>query len=429
MQLQENTLFYERYRLIKILGRGGFSEVWLVEDTRANNKQMALKIYAPGTGLDDDGVKLFSQEFSLVFDMNHSNLLKPAHFDIYEQMPYLIMPFCERGSAAKLVDNISEDQAWHFLHDVASGLAYLHGKEPPVIHQDIKPDNVLIDGSGAFLITDFGISTRARSTLRKSVIVSENTGGTLAYMGPERFSRNNQPIKASDIWALGASMYELMTGTPPFGEHGGILLQGGADIPHLSENWSKDLKHIVIQCLQKETWDRPTAEKIVAWTQQHMNGLPVKWNDTPLPSPPAKRNLTAIIASITVTVCLCAGVLFYIYSNNNNSALLKECISHIEKGEAFEANDSTCKQAITEYRTAIDIIRANNLKTDVDVNAKLDKLSSKINGKFNDYVNRANTFINMGDDGREDAVILLEKALQLKDDNDVKTILNKLKIK
>ena len=80
MQLEQNTLFDGRYFLKKLLGRGGFSEVWLVEDTKVENKTMVIKVYAPNTGLDDDGARLFSREFSLVFDLNHTNLLRPAHW-------------------------------------------------------------------------------------------------------------------------------------------------------------------------------------------------------------------------------------------------------------------------------------------------------------------------------------------------------------
>ena len=137
-------------------------------------------------GLDDAGISLFTQEFSLVFDINHTNLLHPTYYDCWERMPYLILPFCKNGSIFKyLTDNnrITETESWHLLHDVAEGLAYLHAKLPPVIHQDIKPDNILINDENGYMITDFGISTRIRSTLRRNQ-GQELSGGTLAYMGP-----------------------------------------------------------------------------------------------------------------------------------------------------------------------------------------------------------------------------------------------------
>lgn len=272
MLLKENILFHNRYLLQKRLRQGGFSEVWLAGDTKTG-LNIALKVFAPGTGLDDDGVKLFSGEFALVFNLNHTNLLRPSHYDVFEYMPYLVLPYCKRGSVAGMAGKISETEIWKFLHDVAAGLAYLHAQEPPVIHQDIKPDNILMDANG-YLITDFGISTKIRSTLRRSTI--QSGGGTLAYMGPERFGKDNMPVKASDIWALGASVYELMTGNPPFGEHGGLIQKSGADIPDAAEEWPDGLKEMVNDCLQKETWDRPTAEEIVTVTEQHFRGEPVQ---------------------------------------------------------------------------------------------------------------------------------------------------------
>ena len=283
MALTEGLLFADRYKLIRQLGRGGFAEVWLAEDDMTK-VQVAVKVYAPGTGLDDNGIKLFTQEFSLVFDMNHTNLLRPTHFDCWDRMPYLIMPLIKNGSAFKYIaegKSMPEDECWKLLHDVAAGLAYLHEKTPPLIHQDIKPDNILIDDEGRYLITDFGISARVRSTIRGAK-AQEQSGGTLAYMGPERFSSNPKPIMASDVWSLGAMMFELMTGLPPFGNHGGMLQKNGADIPIIEGDYSQELKDIVTACIAKETWDRPSASKIEEMTYNKMHGIK---NETPVPDP------------------------------------------------------------------------------------------------------------------------------------------------
>ncbi|MBR4482222.1 MAG: serine/threonine protein kinase [Prevotella sp.] len=281
MALTEGLLFADRYKLIRQLGRGGFAEVWLAEDDMTK-VQVAVKVYAPGTGLDDNGIKLFTQEFSLVFDMNHTNLLRPTHFDCWDRMPYLIMPLIKNGSAFKYIaegKSMPEDECWKLLHDVAAGLAYLHEKTPPLIHQDIKSDNILIDDEGRYLITDFGISARVRSTIRGAK-AQEQSGGTLAYMGPERFSSNPKPIMASDVWSLGAMMFELMTGLPPFGNHGGMLQKNGADIPIIEGDYSQELKDIVTACIAKETWDRPSASKIEEMTYNKMHGIK---NETPVP--------------------------------------------------------------------------------------------------------------------------------------------------
>lgn len=257
--LTENQLFANRYRLVKRLGQGAFSEVWKAEDTLVGNLTVALKVYAPDKGLDEDGAKVFGDEFAIVFNLHHQNLLTPSTFDKEKNSPYLVLPFCEQGSSLKLVGKMDERQAAKFLHDVSSALAYLHAKD--IIHQDIKPDNVLIDGEDNYMVTDFGISTRIRSTLRRSV-GDKKSAGTMAYMGPERFGRNPKPIKASDVWSLGATVYELMSGDVPFGDMGGGMQTAGAIVPELEGNYSAELKQLVEQCLAKDTWDRPTAAQL-----------------------------------------------------------------------------------------------------------------------------------------------------------------------
>ncbi|GHU55663.1 hypothetical protein FACS189411_04540 [Bacteroidia bacterium] len=270
MQLKENEMFANRYLLEYLLGRGGFSEVWLVTDTLTELK-VALKVYAPGSGMNDLGVKVFSSEFSLVFDLNHNNLLKPSYFDTFDHMPFLVLPYCEAGSIARLIGEISESDAWNVLYDIASGLEYLHEQEPPVIHQDIKPDNVLIGPTGRYLLTDFGISMKVRNTFRQNLQDAGTSIGTLAYMGPERFSKFPLPIKASDIFSLGVTMYELLTGLAPFGEHGGLLLQKGAEVPVIEGNWSPQLVSIIESCLKKDTWERPSATEIKSLCEQYLN--------------------------------------------------------------------------------------------------------------------------------------------------------------
>lgn len=268
MKLQENMIFDSHYTLQRQLGRGGFSEVWLAHDSYMD-LDVAIKIYAPGQGMDEHSINEFRHEIKEVFHLNHSNLLKPQHLGIWENMPYLIMAYCPAGSCEKRVGTMTEPELWKLIRDVAAGLTYLHEKD--VIHQDIKPDNILIDTEGNYLITDFGISTRARSTLQKSVVGSSISqgSGTVAYMGPERFSQQPAPTKASDIWSLGATLFELIEGTTPFPrEVGGGMQKMGAEIPSINAPISDALKFTIFKMLSKETWDRPTAATLVEWANK-----------------------------------------------------------------------------------------------------------------------------------------------------------------
>lgn len=271
--LTENQVFANRYRLVKRLGQGAFSEVWKAEDTKANNMVMALKIYAPDKGMDEDGVQIFSGEFSLVFNVSHKNLLTPTYFDDFNGSPYLVLPFCEKGNAQKLVGKVDEEQVAKFLFDVSNALSFLHSQEPPIIHQDIKPENVLIDTAGLYRVTDFGISTNMRSTLRKSMGASHvnDNAGTMAYMGPERFNKNRETIKASDVWSLGAATFELMCGDVPFGDFGGLTQKNGADMPEIKGNYTNNLKQLVLACLALEPWDRPTAAQVCEICYQYIH--------------------------------------------------------------------------------------------------------------------------------------------------------------
>ena len=275
MNLNAGDIFNRRYRILKAIGQGGFAKIWLADDLRTNLK-VALKIY---NGLDEDGVREFKNEFTIVFGMANPYLLRPVSFDIYqESIPYLVMPYCSQGSIYRHTGQMPEERLWKLLRDVSSGLAYLHGQAIPVVHQDIKPANILLSDTDDYVITDFGISMTIRNTLRRSAMAP--VAGTLAYMAPERFSANPTPIIASDIWSLGATLFELMTGNAPFDNLGGSKQNAGASVPVITNQFSKELKSYVTACLQKEPWNRPTAATLADVAQRRLEGNRVRLSNT-----------------------------------------------------------------------------------------------------------------------------------------------------
>lgn len=267
MELQSNQLFNNRYRLIEVKGSGSFGEVWLAHDERVDI-DVAIKIYI---ALDYRGMQEFISEYKNAYKLNHPNLLHAEHFDMEGRRPYLVMPYCP-GKSTNLIGTTNERDIWLFIHDVAKGLSYLHSQD--IIHHDIKPDNILRNDSGVYVITDFGISVKMRSTLRRNSNneAKNSIGGALPYMGPEAFSDDPTAVKATDIWAFGATLFEIIAGELPFFGQGGVLLLNGAAIPRINKDVSDQLKHLVYSCLQKDTWDRPTAEQIATYAAAVLAG-------------------------------------------------------------------------------------------------------------------------------------------------------------
>lgn len=277
MQYTEGQLLDGRYILKKFIGSGSYGEVWVATD-RATELEVAIKIYL---SMDPQGLSDFKKEFQVSFDLNHTNLLHANYLGTTaeDNRAYLVMPLCPDGSATKYIGKADEFVLWKFIKDVAGGLAYLHDQQPPLIHQDIKPDNILISKNGDFLITDFGISKQLRSTLKKTA-GHLNSAGSISYMGPERFSKHCMPIKASDIWSLGATVYEIAVGDLPFCGMGGSMQKNGAEIPELPEEFSDTLNKVVMSCMANETWERPTARQLEEFASRMLAGdSPViTWN-------------------------------------------------------------------------------------------------------------------------------------------------------
>lgn len=280
-----DTLFDGHYRLIKLLSaEGGTADVWLAEnyesvDTKISEETddiiridgtgvlVAIKIYRPKNILDIDGEQSFRAEFKTIFNCHHANLLPTTDYSICDGMPYLVMPFCENGSAESLIGNLNnEDDIWKFLADVSAGLSYLHSIEPQIIHQDIKPANILIDTNKNYCITDFGISIK--SGIEDERYWDNESSGTTIYMPPERFKDGYIPDASSDIWSLGATIYELLTGDVPFGNKGGIAQLDGEKIPAIKKDISKRIIKIVNRCLDSDPKKRPTAEYIAEYARR-----------------------------------------------------------------------------------------------------------------------------------------------------------------
>jgi len=390
-EIVENTYFAGRYKLISRLGAGGFSVVWLAEDTMAGDTQIALKIYAPDKGLDKDGIDNFRKEYAITLNLNHSSLLSSKHFDVSEGSPYLIMQYLSNGSALKLVENIDEKRLGKFIYEVSAGLEYLHDHEPSIVHQDIKPDNVLISAKGNFLLTDFGISTRVRRTLVKS---AGNVGysGTIAYVPPERYMRNPRPQPEGDVFAFGIMLFEMMTGYLPWNEQGGLGFIGSQIIPPIDvDGFSDTVKSLAIACISFKPEDRPTAAEITLFAQSFVQqGF---WDPKVMP-----KTVHAVFDVSEQEV------------NERISDALKKEADNTEKRKEQEVE----KANIVAEKKKIEAAEAKNVKKQKDADA----LKKKLEQDFKDTLAKADEeFVQKSYNNARD---FYKSAFKIKEDKYVK---------
>ena len=121
-KFKAEEVFDERYTLKRLMGSGGFADVWKAKD-KDTNTSVALKIY---TNLDDDGINDLAQEYTRMQNVSHTNILKADFFARCGKIPYLVMKVCEGGSLSKKVGNMEDAEIMRVIEDIAEGLIYLH---------------------------------------------------------------------------------------------------------------------------------------------------------------------------------------------------------------------------------------------------------------------------------------------------------------
>jgi hypothetical protein len=206
-----------RYQLGRVLGVGGMATVYLGSD-RVLERQVAVKVLAPPYAQDPSFVERFRAEARTAAGLSHPNIV--AMFDSGSDagVHYLVMEYVPGQSLAELLarqPRLAPDRATELSSQVCAALAAAHAQG--VVHRDVKPANVLLGGDGLVKVTDFGI---AKAAAAYPLTGSGMVLGTAAYLSPEQ--AQGGPVDArSDLYGLGCVLYELLTGTPPFGSGDG----------------------------------------------------------------------------------------------------------------------------------------------------------------------------------------------------------------
>src|SRR5215470_15285941 len=197
------------YRLVRLLGQGGYAEVYLGQHLRLT-QQAAIKVLH--AHLTESEAEHFQQEAQIISTLVHPSIIRVFDYDVQEGVPFLVMDYAPGGSLRKLHprgNSVPLPQVVSYVKQVADALQYAH--EQKFIHRDVKPENMLLGRREEVLLSDFGIATIAHSS---GSLSTKEAAGTLSYMAPEQIE--GHPRAASDQYALGVVVYEWLCGERPF---------------------------------------------------------------------------------------------------------------------------------------------------------------------------------------------------------------------
>lgn len=219
-ELANGVVLGERFRLVRLLGRGSYSDVWLADSLGGPQlpPRVALKVYLQGQ--QNRALRVLLEEATIAQGFDHDRLVRVFGAERVDGLVVMWMEFVDGPSLLQRLGNeddprpIALDEALGWLRDIAEGLAYLHLQSPPVVHGDLKLDNVMLESGSAVRLLDFG-QTR---TIEDRFVATDGTGA-LPYMAPEILGMGGgdggRRCVASDIYACGVIAYRLLTGRFP----------------------------------------------------------------------------------------------------------------------------------------------------------------------------------------------------------------------
>jgi serine/threonine protein kinase len=225
MLLATGQIVQNRYRIVKLIGQGGFGTVYRAWDLSLK-QPVALK---ENLDTSQEGQRQFEREANMMAGLRHPNLARVTdHFLIAGQAQYLVMDFIEGVGLDELLAQrpqpFSETEVQSWLQQVGDALTYLHTRQPPIIHRDLKPQNIIIAPTGEAVLVDFGIS-KLYDPNRKTTIGARAV--TPGYSPPEQYGGGRTNAR-TDVYALAATMYALLTGQEP--PESVMLMVGGVSL-------------------------------------------------------------------------------------------------------------------------------------------------------------------------------------------------------
>lgn len=249
----EGMIFANKYRIVKLIGSGGMANVYLGIDMQTG-VNVAVKILKPEFSSDEDFIRRFDAEAKSVASLNHANIVKVYGVGHEGNFRYIVQEYIEGITVKDLINQNGHLDWRHAVPIIIQiGLALDYAHQNGIVHRDIKPQNILISRDRVAKITDFGIARAASTT---TITMTGVQMGSVHYFSPEQ-ARGGNVGPQSDVYSLGVTLFELVTGRLPFDGDSNVAiavkhLQETPPVPSsLMQGIPKGLDSIIAKCMQK----------------------------------------------------------------------------------------------------------------------------------------------------------------------------------
>jgi eukaryotic-like serine/threonine-protein kinase len=267
--LMPDSTLRSRYRIIEVVGQGGMGSIYRAEDSRLTGRYCAIKEVQVDLSLSESqqnqAREQFHREASVLARLDHPNLPKVSDFFSEGNRDYLVMDFVPGETLRQEIEDskvkrvfISENQALDWCSQLCDALEYLHNQGPPILHRDIKPANIKLTPDGLIKLVDFGLVKLMTADEDRTVTILQGRGSAY-YIPLEQYGGDlGHTDVRSDIYSLGATLYHILTNTPPAEAKSRFLTPDALVVPRtLNPQISVRTEQAILWALAMHPNDRP----------------------------------------------------------------------------------------------------------------------------------------------------------------------------
>lgn len=272
--LQPGKILRERYEIVGLIGTGGMGAVYLADDERLDGRQCAIKETLLQPNLSAEAAqaarKQFHQEASTLARLDHPGLPKVSDYFSEGERDYLVMDFVPGQNLLEIVNDVrreglflDEQVVLTWIDQLCDTLTYLHSRQPPVLHRDIKPANIKLTPDNRVKLVDFGL-VKPLDPDDPATLTGLQGAGSLPYAPLEQYVDHLGHTDArSDLYALGATLYHLLTGCAPASAQERFLVpESLLPVRELNRDVSPVVAHVTLEAMSPHPKDRPMSVAI-----------------------------------------------------------------------------------------------------------------------------------------------------------------------